>query len=196
MDDCNQPQNEAQGCCADRTGTPVERTLPAVLRTLQAYASDTPAATHDGACYGSGMPIRSFLATVPRSAHHRRLGAFAITAASGLLWLAGPVPSASATGFRCGRRHVDRGDPSTKVEKLCGSPQHRRERDSERTARKTVWVRCGPSQTARCAQTIEERVRVRQEVWTYDLGPKKLVRYLTFEEGVLLRIETGDYGER
>lgn len=32
------------------------------------------------------------------------------------------------------------------------------------------------------------------EVWTYDFGPLAFVRYLTFEDGKLVRVETGSYG--
>jgi hypothetical protein len=35
---------------------------------------------------------------------------------------------------------------------------------------------------------------VEVEVWTYDFGPRTLVRFLVFCEGKLLRIETGSYG--
>lgn len=33
------------------------------------------------------------------------------------------------------------------------------------------------------------------EEWTYDLGPSLFVYYLTFENGVLVRIESGGYGK-
>ena len=32
--------------------------------------------------------------------------------------------------------------------------------------------------------------------WTYDLGTHSLVRYLTFEQGRLLRVATGGYGNK
>ncbi len=33
------------------------------------------------------------------------------------------------------------------------------------------------------------------EEWTYDLGPSLFVYYLTFDNGVLVRIESGGYGK-
>jgi hypothetical protein len=35
---------------------------------------------------------------------------------------------------------------------------------------------------------------IRYEAWTYDFGPQRFIRTLTFEEGRLIRIEAGDKG--
>lgn len=35
---------------------------------------------------------------------------------------------------------------------------------------------------------------VTAEIWTYDFGPRALVRFLEFVDGTLSRIETGSYG--
>ena len=32
------------------------------------------------------------------------------------------------------------------------------------------------------------------ERWVYDRGPRQFVRYLTFEDGVLVAIDEGSYG--
>jgi hypothetical protein len=32
------------------------------------------------------------------------------------------------------------------------------------------------------------------EVWTYNLGPRSFIRHLEFDDGILVRIETGGYG--
>jgi len=32
------------------------------------------------------------------------------------------------------------------------------------------------------------------EEWEYNLGPGRFIRYLTFENGRLIKITTGDYG--
>ena len=37
---------------------------------------------------------------------------------------------------------------------------------------------------------------VRMERWTCDFGPNKFIRYLTFQIGRLIKIETGDKGRR
>lgn len=37
-------------------------------------------------------------------------------------------------------------------------------------------------------------VPVPQSIWTYNFGPTRFVYYLTFQEGKLIEITTGDYG--
>jgi Protein of unknown function (DUF2845) len=37
-------------------------------------------------------------------------------------------------------------------------------------------------------------VPVQQSIWTYNFGSTRLVYYLTFQEGKLIDIKTGDYG--
>ena len=38
------------------------------------------------------------------------------------------------------------------------------------------------------------KVLVTVEEWEYNLGPGRFIRYLTFESGRLIKINTGDYG--
>jgi hypothetical protein len=37
-------------------------------------------------------------------------------------------------------------------------------------------------------------VPVQQSIWTYNFGSSRLLYYLTFQEGKLIDIKTGDYG--
>ena len=37
-------------------------------------------------------------------------------------------------------------------------------------------------------------VPVQQSLWTYNFGPTRLLYFLTFQEGKLIDIKTGDYG--
>lgn len=121
-----------------------------------------------------------------------------------MLWLAavglamglGFARPAQATSMRCGRKLVDRGDRSHEVRSLCGEPDARDSRTESRTVRKVVHVPCGPQGKGRCAQVVERTVNVQVEVWTYDEGPRRLIRYLTFENGVLVDIDTGSHGTR
>ena len=41
---------------------------------------------------------------------------------------------------------------------------------------------------------VERIVEVQIDEWTYDFGSTQFVRYVTFEDGRLLRIDTGHYG--
>lgn len=125
---------------------------------------------------------------------HRCAGAALLAA----LFLVAPLaqPSlAHATSMRCGQRHVDRGDTTEKVERLCGSPQDRRQRTRSRTVRRVVHVPCGPEGRNRCRQVVEDSVLVLEEVWTYNLGPNKLIRFVIFEDGIVQSVRSGEYGD-
>lgn len=114
-----------------------------------------------------------------------------------LLALGIPLLSASTTsanGLRCGNRHVDRGDSTVKVQTLCGVPTSRSARTEVRVVRDAIQVACGPQGRMRCARIIENHVTVQIEEWYYDLGPQRLVRNLLFENGILQKIASGEYG--
>lgn len=94
------------------------------------------------------------------------------------------APSALAEGMRCGHRLVSEGDPPYRVESRCGPPLETRtwvELRSIRVRVGNVWV-----------DRVEE---VKFEQWTYDHGPDRLVRYVIFENGRLVKVNTGRYGE-
>lgn len=65
-----------------------------------------------------------------------------------------------------------------------------------------VMLRCGPpadvhrwfEERAVGNLRYEERTLVPFERWIYNFGPNRLLRILTFENGRLVRIETGDHG--
>ena len=94
------------------------------------------------------------------------------------LWfaLAFAAPSRADDGLRCGQWIVSTGAPADDVVKKCGPP----------------------TQASRRIERHRTRYGSRQvmfEVWIYDRGPNEFVRTLTFENGILERIETGDYGK-
>lgn len=90
-------------------------------------------------------------------------------------------------GFAPDRRDVDRcrsglfdvGEPRVTIENLCGNPSDEESRTDHR---------------GRTAFGRSERVDVRVQGWTYDLGPRYFKQKFWFENGRLLRIETGDRG--
>lgn len=112
----------------------------------------------------------------------------------GLSCLAAFLPShASADdGFRCkSGRLVSVGDTTREVRHRCGDPDYATSRTERRTVRYRYsrWV--GNVQQS----VVEEReVEVPVEEWTYDLGPNAFVRYVTFENGRVVTVTSGDYG--
>lgn len=90
-------------------------------------------------------------------------------------------------GLRCKGRIVSIGDSTFDVFSKCGDPDWSNTYEVERAA-KRVYGPTGNRETL----FVKEKVIV--EEWTYNLGSTKFVRYLTFENGILVSIETGNYG--
>jgi len=102
--------------------------------------------------------------------------------------------SAAASGFRCPttRRLIDLGDHLYDVLALCGPPTLAIQRQEERSVRRAVFT---PRSSGRSVIVeASESVTVAIDDWTYDFGPHRFVRYLTFENGRLVSVTEGDYG--
>ena len=90
------------------------------------------------------------------------------------------VPAIAASSWHCGSRLVGTGQSVDDVYDLCGEPE-------SRTASTEFITRHLP-----CGVDVTRAVLV--ESWIYNLGPKRFVRYLTFRDGTLVRIDEGSYG--
>ena len=90
------------------------------------------------------------------------------------------VPAVAASSWHCGSRLVGTGQSVDDVYDLCGEP-------AGRTASTEFITRHLP-----CGVDVTRAVLV--ESWTYNLGPKQFVRYLTFRDGTLVQIDEGSYG--
>lgn len=106
--------------------------------------------------------------------------------AATLAMLALAAEPASADAFRCGHRLVTDGDSAAKVVALCGEPTDVRR--SSILRRPTVW------RYGRPYYVSDDLVEVPIEVWTYNLGPQKLMRELRFEDGILVEVATLGHG--
>lgn len=93
--------------------------------------------------------------------------------------------AARADGMRCGKRLVSDGDSMYVVQARCGQPDdanHWVEYRAVRVKVGNIW--------------IDRTVEVKYERWTYDFGTDRLIRYAIFEDGRLIRVDTGPYGEK
>jgi len=106
----------------------------------------------------------------------------AMAACLGAVFLAaagGGVAAASDT-LRCGNRLVSVGDNKAEVLIKCGAP-----------AWKDTW-------TERLINNVntpgELRVNIDRERWVYNFGRHSFLRFLLFQNGRLVKIDTGDYG--
>jgi len=87
-------------------------------------------------------------------------------------------------GFRCGTGRVVRnGETEDDVATKCGDPDGVNSWSETRV--QSAWVN---------GQLVERQVVVVYDEWEYDLGPHRLIRYVTFEQGHMIRVLTGTYG--
>lgn len=101
------------------------------------------------------------------------------------------IPSAAVAdhGLRCGNRIVSVGATAGEVSDKCGEPVNVEQ-----------WEEGGDGYISQLFDFETERYTaprllkapVRMERWTYDLGANRFMRYLTFQNSRLIKIETGD----
>jgi hypothetical protein len=85
---------------------------------------------------------------------------------------------------RCDQLAFHLGDSTFDVLSRCGEPALR----EEKLVSSSAYAPAGAGQLAGGSAGAAV------EVWTYNLGARSFLRYLEFENGILVRIETGGYG--
>lgn len=92
-----------------------------------------------------------------------------------------------AFAMRCGNKLVTEGDYSVEVIHKCGDPDYVSE-----------WIEYHYEASHFNYHTLGEgrRVPVLIEEWTYNFGPRRLMRRLRFKKGKLQTIHTMHYGFR
>lgn len=118
------------------------------------------------------LPIQRWLAAVALS----------------LMWVG---IGATDSSLRCDGRIVSIGALKNEVESICGTPDGIE-----------AWEEAQGSAVSQRYDYAKERYRapkliigpIHMERWTYDMGSNKLIRYLLFMNGELIKIETGDRG--
>jgi hypothetical protein len=108
------------------------------------------------------------------------------------LGLAGAAHADS--GFRCGTgRLVSVGDRMGEVLDRCGEPDAVIQRVEKRKVKHRVTRRVGNVEES----FIEEQeIEVPVDEWAYDLGRYAFVRYVVFENGQVVNVATGHYGNK
>ena len=89
--------------------------------------------------------------------------------------------SGQAVALTCPGGIISKGEQLSVVHLKCGDPTYW----EQRTEQFRLLNRWGGA--VERSRTVEE--------WTYDLGPKRLVRSLTFHDGRLVKIQSGGYGD-
>ena len=108
------------------------------------------------------------------------------------LWLLTDAAAVETT-FRCGGGLVSVGDSSAKVFEKCGEPTN-----------ESKWEEGHNTYISQIYDYEKERYQLPElikgpilmELWTYDFGSNKFIRYLHFANGRLIRIEMGEKGSK
>lgn len=95
------------------------------------------------------------------------------------------LPLMSWAGMRCGNLLISEGDNFAEVENICGA--------ADSTIDMGTKVIYKQVQQGEQSAAIAESIK--QDLWVYNRGPNKLIRNLYFENGILVRIESGGRGK-
>lgn len=110
-----------------------------------------------------------------------------------LLWRAAPAEAGNS--LRCDSKLVGEGDSTYDVRSKCGPPDAESQRRERRTISRLVDRPC-PNGIGRCAVVVEDSIEVLIDEWTYDFGTNRFIQYLTFEQGKLIHVKSGSYGNK
>ena len=102
--------------------------------------------------------------------------------------------SLPAHAFRCGTRLISEGDSKFRVLSTCGDPTHIEIWEEERIFRDFHTPKYMDPEDQHYREYFIVKQHVIIERWVYNLGVLKFIRYLTFENGYLVKITTGKHG--
>lgn len=151
----------------------VLRSIPAEFAGVDARVGPDTQSTRARPTPGARVPRCMPRLLLPWIAAALLLGAVVAVSSAAAAW---PVGSS----LRCGSRLVGPGLSLDDVDALCGDPTARF------TTTELVTVRVG--------RDLAVTRPVVVDVWTYDRGPQRFVRFLTFRDGVLVDVDEGSYG--
>jgi hypothetical protein len=112
-----------------------------------------------------------------------------VTVLAGILFIGAAASTARGEagfgGFRCDGRLVRDGETQDDVAQKCGDP------DAVRS-----WTELRKESVWEYGHKVERQVPIQYDEWKYDFGRDRLIRYVTFVQGRLASVRTGEYGRR
>ncbi|MBW1993184.1 MAG: DUF2845 domain-containing protein [Deltaproteobacteria bacterium] len=100
----------------------------------------------------------------------------------------------SAFALRCGNRLVCVGDTKSKMLHLCGEPDNVEIWHEELISAYSYRPYRSDWEYRQHLDPVLLKELITIEKWEYNYGPSRFVRFLIFENGILKRIISGDYG--
>ena len=103
--------------------------------------------------------------------------------------------SSHAEGLRCGEKLASNGASLYEVRTKCGEPVDAQHSVETRTVQKRVLAPCANG-TRMCEVIENQSVLVSIDLWTYDFGSNRFLQFARFEQGNLVRVSQGPYGQK
>jgi len=117
---------------------------------------------------------------------------------SGLLGITALLMSASAhaEGLRCGDRLASTGASLYEVRAKCGDPDDAQHSVETRTVSQRVVTPCTNGRVGVCESIVYQTVQIAIDRWTYDFGSNRFIEFARFEDGTLVHVSSGPYGQK
>ena len=103
--------------------------------------------------------------------------------------------SSQAEELRCGEKLASSGASLYEVRAKCGEPDDAQHSVETRTVQRRVLGPCGNG-TRTCEVIENQSVLVSIDRWTYDFGNNRFLQFALFEQGNLVRVLKGPYGQK
>jgi hypothetical protein len=116
---------------------------------------------------------------------------------AGLLGIAAILVSATsrAEGLRCGEKLASNGASLYEVRTKCGEPDDAQHSIETRTVQKKVLAACANGRGL-CEVIETQSVLISIDRWTYDFGSNRFLEFAVFEQGNLVHVMKGPYGQK
>jgi Protein of unknown function (DUF2845) len=116
---------------------------------------------------------------------------------AGLMGMAALLVSASsqAEGLRCGEKLASNGASLYEVRAKCGDPDDAQHSIETRTVPKKVMAPCANGAHL-CEVVVYQSLEISIDRWTYDFGSNRFLEFAWFEQGNLVRVTNGPYGQK
>ncbi len=117
---------------------------------------------------------------------------------SGVIGISALLASAPAhaEGLRCGDRLASTGASLYEVRAKCGDPDDAQHSVESRTVPQRVLAPCANDRGQMCEVVVYRTVQIAIDRWTYDFGSNRFIELARFEDGNLVHVSNGPYGQK
>jgi hypothetical protein len=103
--------------------------------------------------------------------------------------------SSQAEELRCGEKLAAHGASLYEVRAKCGEPDDAQHSVETRTVQRRVLAPCANGK-GMCEVIENQSLLISIDRWTYDFGSNRFLEFAVFEQGNLVRVIEGPYGQK